>query len=423
VQACIDVYGDRIDRAETLVGKSLDRHRIYRPWVVAVAANIQSFCDIHSMRFQAALERQRWARPFHDRTIGPFAGVYGRCFAGVAAFAELDVAAAEEHLRGAVVLARESAGRRSHAAQLAGALLGELHYERGELDEAERLLEESRELGAESGVVDFMVASYAVLARIKAHRGAEAEAAELLAEGAKVAERLDLTRLSAAVVAERIHQLLGARRVREARRVAQELPDGAGCPGGIGVVIDQIRTGSLAAVLSAEGDHAGAAALVEELISDLARRGQTRAAVTATVALAAVQERAARRITAERTLATALAVVVPAGLRQTVVDGGPEVTAVLHRLVERWPDGVPPVPGLAGWQPRLAPAKDTSGLTGRELAILKMLDAGRSNPQIATELTVTVNTVKWYLKNIYAKLGATNRAEAVSTARRGGLLA
>ena len=113
---------------------------------------------------------------------------------------------------------------------------------------------------------------------------------------------------------------------------------------------------------------------------------------------------------------------VPAGLRQTVVDGGPEVTAVAHRLVERWPEGAPPVPGLAELLARVAPAKDTSGLNGRELAILRMLDTGRSNPQIARELTVTVNTVKWYLKNIYAKLGATNRAEAVSTARRGGLL-
>ncbi len=422
VQACIDVYGDRIDRAETLVGKGLARHRVYRPWVVAVAANIQSFCDIHSMRYRAARERQLWARPFHDRTIGPFAGVYGRCFAGIAAFAQLDVAAAEEHLHGAVVLAQESAGRRSHAAQLAGALLGELRYERGELGEAERLLAESRELGAESGVVDFMVASYAVLARIKAHRGAEAEAAELLAEGAKVAERLGLTRLSAAVVAERIRQLLAARRVREARRVAQELPDGAGCPGGIGVVIDQIRVGSLAAVLSAEGDHAGAAALLEGLIGDLAQRGQTRAEVTATVALAVVQERAARRITAERTLAGALGLVVPAGLRQVLVDGGPEVTAVLHRLVERWPGGGSPVPGLAELYARLAPAKDTSGLNSRELAILRMLEAGRSNPQIARELTVTVNTVKWYLKNIYAKLGAASRAEAVSVARRTGVL-
>jgi serine/threonine-protein kinase PknK len=51
-----------------------------------------------------------------------------------------------------------------------------------------------------------------------------------------------------------------------------------------------------------------------------------------------------------------------------------------------------------------------------------MLDTGRTNQQIAHSLTVTVNTVKWYLKNIYAKLGATNRSEAVSTARRSGLL-
>ena len=61
-------------------------------------------------------------------------------------------------------------------------------------------------------------------------------------------------------------------------------------------------------------------------------------------------------------------------------------------------------------------------LNARELAVLRMLDVGRSNQQIAHALGVTVNTVKWYLKNIYAKLGATSRAEAVSTARRAGLL-
>ena len=73
-----------------------------------------------------------------------------------------------------------------------------------------------------------------------------------------MAERLDLTAAVAPPsLAERIRQLLAARRVREARRAAQDLPDGAACPGGIGVVIDQIRTGSLAAVLSAEGDHDG----------------------------------------------------------------------------------------------------------------------------------------------------------------------
>ncbi len=433
VQACIDVYADRTDRAETLVSRSLECAGTYRPWIVAVAANIQMFCDIHAMRFRDARERQRWTRPIHDRTIGPFAGVYGRCFAGIAALAQLDLAAAEEHLNGAVALARDSAGRRSHAAQLAGALLGELHYERGELEEAERLLEESRELGAESGVVDFMVASYALLARIKAHRGAAADSAELLTEGAKVAERLGLTRLRAAVVAERIRQLLDARRVHEARWTAQDLPDGGGCHGGIAVAVDQIRTGSLAAVLSAEGDHDGAEALLEELIADLDRRGQARAAVCASVALAGVQERAARRMAAERSLASALSRCVPAGLRQPVLDGGPEVATVLGRLVARaesgsWPGTGPPIAAGVLAELLAQAAVDAPGagraadLNARELAVLRMLDVGRSNQQIAHALGVTVNTVKWYLRNIYAKLGAASRAEAVSTARRAGLL-
>ena len=51
-----------------------------------------------------------------------------------------------------------------------------------------------------------------------------------------------------------------------------------------------------------------------------------------------------------------------------------------------------------------------------------MVDTGRSNQQIAGTLNVTVNTVKWYLKNIYTKLGAANRGQATSIARREGWL-
>jgi serine/threonine-protein kinase PknK len=430
VQACIDIYGDRTDRAEGLVRLSLDRSRTYRPWVIAVAANIQTFCDIHAMRFALARERQRWARRFHDRTTGPFAGVYGRCFAGVAALAQLDVVCAEAQLRGAVVLARESAGRRSHAAQLAGALLGELHYVRGQLDEAERLLEESGELGAESGVVDFMIASFALLARIKAGRGAADEAAELLAEGTQVADRLGLTRLRAAIGAERISQLLARGRIREARRAAQELPDGSMCDGGIGTRIDQLRTSSLAAVHSAEGDHDRAAALVEELITEAGRHGQIRVAVEMSVQLAGIQERAARCMAAERTLVGVLDRVVARGVPQLVADGGPEVRSVLERIVARAREGhaadlLPPVEQLVAVL-AVGRRDDVTAapvdLTGREVEILQMLDVGRGNRQIASALGVTVNTVKWYLKNIYGKLGAGNRTEAVSVARRCGLL-
>ena len=185
--------------------------------------------------FRDALERQRWARPFHDRTIGPFAGVYGRCFAGHRRVRP----ARPGRGRGTLVrcgrpgprlggppLARRAAGGRAagraalrtrRARRGRAAAGGEPGAGRGE--RGRRL--HGRDLR--------------LLARIKAHRGADADSAELLAEGAKVAERLGLTRLRAAVLAERIRQLLAARRVREARWVAQDLPDGGGCPGGIGV--------------------------------------------------------------------------------------------------------------------------------------------------------------------------------------------
>ena len=432
VQACIDVYGDRIDRAEALVSTSLQRADCSRAWVIAVAANIQTFCDIYSMRYRMARDRQRWARRFHDRTIGPFAGVYGRCFAGIAAFSQLDLDAAQEHLRDAVDLARESAGRRSHAAQLASALLGELLYERGEIDEAERLLEACRELGAESGVVDFMIASYVVLARVKARRGDEAAAAELLAEGTKVAEQLGLTRLHAAIAGERIRRLLQARRVREARHIAETLPDANGAQSGIGIAIDQIRTSSIAAVLSAEGDHDSAAALLQELTSELGARGQIRAQITVAVQLTSVLERGARHMAAERALAGALARTAPAGLRQTVLEGGTEINAVLRRLLEKahsdiWADNYPDVP--IGYLRTLTadsgdnPVSPGVNLSAREISILRLLETGRTNQQLARSLGVTVNTVKWYLKNIYSTLEASNRSEAVSIARRMNLLA
>ena len=63
----------------------------------------------------------------------------------------------------------------------------------------------------------------------------------------------------------------------------------------------------------------------------------------------------------------------------------------------------------------------TAGLTEREVTILKSLARGRSNKQLAAELFVTEQTVKFHLSNIYRKLDVSNRAEAVGYAHRHGL--
>jgi LuxR family transcriptional regulator, maltose regulon positive regulatory protein len=55
-------------------------------------------------------------------------------------------------------------------------------------------------------------------------------------------------------------------------------------------------------------------------------------------------------------------------------------------------------------------------LSHQELRVLRLLVAGRSNPEIASALVVSVNTVKTHLQSIYRKLGVTNRVEASAAA-------
>ena len=60
-------------------------------------------------------------------------------------------------------------------------------------------------------------------------------------------------------------------------------------------------------------------------------------------------------------------------------------------------------------------------LNARELGVLSLVADGLSNREIARELYLSVNTVKWYLKGIFGKLDVTNRAQAVSRAQKLGL--
>jgi LuxR family transcriptional regulator, maltose regulon positive regulatory protein len=61
-------------------------------------------------------------------------------------------------------------------------------------------------------------------------------------------------------------------------------------------------------------------------------------------------------------------------------------------------------------------------LTSRELEVLKMLAAGRSNQAIARELVVTLDTVKKHVGHVLGKLGAANRTEAAARARELSLI-
>ena len=58
-------------------------------------------------------------------------------------------------------------------------------------------------------------------------------------------------------------------------------------------------------------------------------------------------------------------------------------------------------------------------LSERELEILRLIEEGCSNREIAQKLVLSLETVKWYNKQIYSKLGVHNRTQAVACARDG----
>ncbi|GHO62275.1 hypothetical protein KSC_011670 [Ktedonobacter sp. SOSP1-52] len=60
----------------------------------------------------------------------------------------------------------------------------------------------------------------------------------------------------------------------------------------------------------------------------------------------------------------------------------------------------------------------SEALSSQEARVLRLLVAGRSNPEIANELVVSINTVKTQLQSIYRKLNVSNRVEASEAARQ-----
>jgi DNA-binding NarL/FixJ family response regulator len=65
---------------------------------------------------------------------------------------------------------------------------------------------------------------------------------------------------------------------------------------------------------------------------------------------------------------------------------------------------------------------DDSALSGRERQVLALLAAGQTNREMAAELSVSLATVKTHLVRLYAKLGVSNRNEALGRAVAKGLL-
>lgn len=99
-------------------------------------------------------------------------------------------------------------------------------------------------------------------------------------------------------------------------------------------------------------------------------------------------------------------------VRTTACGETPLAPSVLDRLVGHY---VRRPPAAVATPPRL------EALSARELEVLRLIGTGRSNPEIADELVISLATVKSHVRHILAKLALRDRVQAVVLAHECGL--
>jgi LuxR family transcriptional regulator, maltose regulon positive regulatory protein len=311
--------------------------------------------------------------------------------------------------------------------------LGELLYERGALDEARRLLEEGIEHGRRSGEAKILVYGYVNLARVLMAQGDTEGAHSLIREAGELTPRWPL------IWAWQARFYLAQGDVGSAACWAREY----------GATEDYMNYPrhferiTMARVLLGEDRTDEALDSLGNLLEDAVFEGRMAHEIELRVLLALASERLGATGEAFDHLERALSLAEPEGFVRVFVDEGMPMAALLERLIREprddgsyagAPDGAPDAyagrllehlaleadSGNGG--PRSGRSPGLEPLSGREVEVLELVAAGRSNAEIAGELYLSVGTVKAHVHHIFGKLLVRNRSQAVARARELRLL-
>jgi LuxR family transcriptional regulator, maltose regulon positive regulatory protein len=340
---------------------------------------------------------------------------------------------AEGSLRQALGFAAERGAELLPAVGRVRITMGELLLERDDLDASESELTLGTELVERAGELEVLVRGQVALSRVKWARG-DAEGALKLAHKA---ERLARESGAPQAIADaafwkaRLHLMRN-----DLQAAASELERASDVDDEPRSTQDAERI-SLARLLVAREDHDEALQMLDRL-REAAEAADKRGSVVEILTLQALVLRSKdEKNRAIDVMGRALALAEPEGYVRTFVDEGPPMAELLSEVLEAQQrgrlDSLRRVPAhylrklLAALErdaPSPAPPSTElpEALSERELEVLQLIAAGKSNRRIATELFVSVGTVKTHLNNLYRKLDSHSRTQAMARARELKLL-
>lgn len=182
---------------------------------------------------------------------------------------------------------------------------------------------------------------------------------------------------------------------------------------------------------------------LERLLAEAQEQGQVKRELEIRIAMALAHQTAGHPDQAREMLMRALQMGQASGFRRVFLSYGQALAQLLRETVSQIEDEALAGGPLVGYGRALLyalaqeqrertvsmPASHENGatqlfepLTEQEQKVLRLLAAGLTNPQIAEELVISVNTVKTHVKNIYSKLDVSSREEAREAAQQLDLL-
>jgi LuxR family maltose regulon positive regulatory protein len=168
-------------------------------------------------------------------------------------------------------------------------------------------------------------------------------------------------------------------------------------------------------------DSAEMLLMLDRLLAAAKSGGRSASVIEVVMLQAAAHEACGNSLAALASLREAVTLARPEGYVRLFTDEGPPMAALLKAL-RKQPDAPAYVHRLIASTTTLAsraslPQELVEPLSERELDVLRLLGGDLGGPDIARQLSVSINTVRTHTKNIYAKLGVTGRRDAVRRAR------
>ncbi len=384
--------------------------------------------------------------------MGERSGSYLSSVMAIRRLAEMSILKGE--LRGAWALCerglRIAAGGQGKPLPVAGLIKtvqGDLLREWNDLEAAREHLEAGLELVLQWSEL-MAIDDYIALARVRQSQGDARGASEAMTTAEQIARESDASRVAPILVS--LHRprlwitqgnLQAAARWAAERLPIEQLLTAQGYDTAFYHHIKELEGLTLARLHLAQGEPGRALAILEPLYEAAESLGRGGSSIEMLVLQALSLKAQGDLKGALKALEAALRRAEPQGYVRLFLDGGEPMRALLTSLVEaagrRDRSGDPALPLaymqklLAGLQaeriarkvdPPASPRQLTEALSDRELEVLRLLVTHLTSREIAEELYISVNTVRFHTKNIYGKLGVHRRADAVERARELGLL-